>query len=499
MSSLSVDVRCAMSVRLLLGAVVLVGGVVLPVRRGSAEHDPEPPSRPPRAVGLASEYRGEEHVFLCNPHVLPNGRWFVAALGRRDAPAELLGSRTEIRLMPCGWIAVNLSTGDARHLLPPPDRKLPVDVEMGRCGFSDMVLPWGVDSCVVAAHIASKDRLTKPTPQSMLNKGPIEAFLALHPVETFFYWEWNPKSDTTQPLGWHAGVWRLARGLQKTSYRIRSWERPPERTPPLCLDNWSGRVLLSHRAGGDDLPFLSLESGSHPEVIITRFAEAERQQGRSFTIPENRNLWDFHGGYIQDFGPTEHKDSLVEVHGCGAAYNAVYIQRIAMKPGFPVDWRINQRDIERRLGEALYEVHLVRGATHPCRYLPLLLLTKSRKGQQRPLWLLNTKTGSLEGPLAISWDSTDGIGGIPVHTFTDATARFLAYQPPRRFVNFVYDLQARRTIARLSDADERYLQLVGFDSDGNIVLFEADRSEIFLWLPPFKKGRKTQIYGEKEK
>ena len=483
-------------VRLIFSAALVIICSVVSVRRGSAEEASKTPTKPPIAIGLDSKYQGTDYIFLANASVLPNGRWFVAALGRKDSPAELV--RGDVRITPGGWFAVNLSTGDARHLLPPPDRKSPLDVEMGRCGFSDMIMPWDVDSCAVVVYLASKERLSKPTSQSQINKEP---FYSLYPSdERYFLWRWNPETDKIEPLGWETNNWRLARGLQRTSYRIKSWEPPLERKPPDYCQSWSGRVLLNHKDTGQELPFLSLERYSRTEEIISRFAENERQQGRDFTIPDNSNTWNFHCEYFQDFGPTEQKDSLVEVHGCGTAYNAAYIQRIAIKPGFPVDWRIEQKDIERRLGESLFEVHLIQGASHPCRYLPLLLLTKSQKGQKRPLWMLDTKTGSLDGPFGIPWDFANITVNVSAYMFTDAKARFLAYQPQRRFVNFVYDLKTKRTIASLDNwkRDGRYLPVVGFDSKGNIVLVDYDRSEVFLWSPTFKEGNMTRIYGREK-
>lgn len=442
---------------------------------------------PPRVVAMPEEYcktwqsEGEDYFGFGDVIVLQDGQWAVAEIMHYDNPKTLVGGPCGTfagRSISVGWLAIELRTGKSIYLQPPRSRQMPKDVKLGRAGFHDRLCNWQTGSCAIGVQVVSEDRVKNATPESRIKKLGIQAIYTED--ERWFLWKWCPEKGLIKPLDWFAPVNQLVGVLDNTPYTVLSWK------PPFKGSGWSGQIHLQNNKTRKDL-VLELPNVKDP---IT--------PNDSFLSQADARL---------DFGPTDNHHTIVVADRYGLDRDSSVLSLIDLADNFRVRWQLDRKAIEKILGGRVKTFRLIHGPQRPCRYLPMILLGGNEKcGLDRPLWILDSKTGNLAGPQSLPWKfngtlfkfSSEGLTLCASHNghllvyYTDDSLD----SEPAQIV--VYDITNRKIIASREPTSPD-TKPVEFDAIGNVIL--ANSIQILRWPAPFASdwkvifslaGKKTQ-------
>jgi len=315
----------------------------------------------------------------------------------------------------------------------------------------------------------SEERVQNAIPDSVLRNSDRQTIMAaMYPRdERCLLWEWRPQQGTIERLDWFAPVDGLVQVLEGTPYQATSWEPPFFQT-----SGWSGRIRLRNRESG--------------EMSLLEFPALDR--------PLDARPFDAFYGYDsrQDFGPTQDRHSIVVLDRMGVYGDCPLIRKIDLADRSQATWQIGREVIEKGAGGLLREIRLVRGPQRPCRYLPIIALREDEKAdEQRPLWILDSRTGRLDGPHSLPWGFE---GSYLYHSFEGRSlrasdnGRLLTYYTEyaddwKMRPVVVYDTRKKKIVASRNPT-RRHLEPIGFDAHGNVIL--AGVSHIFRWPAPFK-------------
>jgi hypothetical protein len=410
-----------------------------------------------RRTGLDSP---KDHFVLSRALVLFDGKWAAAKL-------KHVSQRRSVGV---GWLAIELGTGKAVYLQPPPSRQPPKDVLLGRAGFHDRISGWRTGSLAVGVRMPSEERVRNATPESVLGTSdPDTIMAALYPRdERCLLWEWRPQQGAIERLDWFAPVGGLVQVLEGTPYQVASWE------PPFFgMSGWSGRIRLRNR--------------DHGEFSLLEFPDPERPlDARPFDALYGYDSW-------QDFGPTQDRHAIVVLDRLGIYGDCPLIRMIDLANKSRRTWQIGREIIENAADGLVREIRLVRGPKRPCRYLPLIAVQPDAKAaEKRPLWILDSSTGRLDGPHSLPWGFE---GSFFHHSFEGRSlrasndGRLLTYYTEyandwKRRPVVVYDTREKKIVAS-RNATKCYVEPIGFDATGNVIL--TSEREVFRWTAPFKK------------
>ena len=422
------------------------------------ERVPRPLGAPPEVVPLPDEWRrtftprSEDYYLLRDVMVLQGGEWAVGEMSHFEPN----------RAVSDGWLAVELRTGRSICLKPPKSRQLSKDAQLGRTGFHDRLCSWRTGSCAVGVKIVSEERVKNATPEARIAVHGMQAFDPPED-EQWFLWQWRPANGSIEPLDWYTPVESLTRALEGTPYSVRSWT---ERFS--VYGGWSGDVQIRNDKTGKNLVLKCPDAGA--------------------LTPKDTFVFDANGR--RDFGPTDNPNAVVVLDRLGLDRGGTVLSSIDLADGLRARWQHDRKALEKILGDRVRVCCLIHGPKHPCRYLPMVLFGgKFGERSDRPIWVLDAKTGRLTGPHSVPGGFS---GPVSQSSFLGRTAyasddgRLLSYETQRRLgvldEIIIYDTTRGKVVARREPRTHLTLP-VGFDAAGNVIL--ADTARILRWSAPF--------------